>query len=388
MFYIKKEAETALLLLKKNGFEAYLVGGCVRDSILGRPFSDYDITTNAEPEIIKNIFREYRTIETGIKHGTVTVIIDQLPIEITTYRIDGDYTDNRRPDTVLFSKNIYDDLSRRDFTINAIAYNSEYVDLFGGMEDIRNRIIRCVGDPSKRFSEDALRIMRALRFSSCLNFEIEEKTSQAILENRELLKNISGERIFTEFKKMLLGVNVSNVVNQYEKVFISIFKGENYSARTEYIKNCPLDVGVRLACFFANDLNYKNSIKKLKPDNKTKNRVCLSIQNKNLELLPDPISIKKHLRKYGKENLSDILHLKRAERQNIEDIESCFKNILKNNECYCMEQLDINGNDILSLGICGKKIGDILNELLDKVIENKIENKKEVLIDYAKRSIK
>ena len=186
---VSLEAKMVLELLENSGFEAFLVGGCVRDSLLNRPFSDYDVTTNASPSEVKKVFSDYRVIETGIKHGTVTVILNGLPVEITTYRIDGEYKDNRHPEEVRFSTKLEDDLCRRDFTVNALAYNSELIDLFGGVSDLKSRLIRCVGDPDVRFNEDGLRILRALRFSSVLGFEIENATACSVIRNRHLLKN-------------------------------------------------------------------------------------------------------------------------------------------------------------------------------------------------------
>ena len=206
-FNLPEFVKKALIRTNEAGEEAFIVGGCVRDILMGKTPHDWDITTSAKPEKTKEIFSSFKTVDTGLKHGTVLVLIDGEPLEITTYRIDGEYTDCRHPDSVSFTSDIENDLSRRDFTVNAMAYNDEkgLVDLFGGEDDIRNKIIRCVGDADKRFNEDALRIMRALRFSSTLGFTIESETKKAILKNRELLNNVAKERISTELLKLLCG---------------------------------------------------------------------------------------------------------------------------------------------------------------------------------------
>ena len=204
----------AIALLESNGYSAYTVGGCVRDSVMGRAPNDWDMTTSAAPDETREVFKDFHTVATGIKHGTVTVLIDSEPVEITTMRVDGKYSDNRHPESVSFTKRIEDDLSRRDFTVNAMAYNPKtgVVDPFGGQNDIKNKIIRCVGNPDTRFGEDALRILRAIRFSSVLGFDIDKKTSQSIIGNRSLLQNISKERIRVELIKMLCGQNVEKIL--------------------------------------------------------------------------------------------------------------------------------------------------------------------------------
>ena len=220
---IFEKANYLIETIENAGFEAYQVGGCVRDFFMKRKCDDIDITTSAKPGDLEKILAEnnIKYIETGLKHGTVTAVFDGDNFEITTYRTDGEYIDNRHPENVSFVSNIDEDLSRRDFTINAIAYNpnkDEIVDLFGGREDIENKIIKAVGNPDKRFKEDALRIMRAIRFSSTLGFEIEENTKAALFRNKELLKNVSAERIFTELSKLLLGDNVFDVLTEYKEI--------------------------------------------------------------------------------------------------------------------------------------------------------------------------
>lgn len=219
-----KNVDTAINLLQSAGFEAYAVGGCVRDSLLGKTPNDWDITTSAKPENMKSVFADFHCIDTGIKHGTVTVVIDGEPLEITTFRLDGEYEDNRHPKSVTFTSNLGADLGRRDFTVNAMAYSkmTGTVDLFGGQNDLKNKIIRCVGDPDRRFNEDALRILRALRFASALDFEIEEKTAQSLLKNCALLGNISEERIAKELLKLVCGKGAKRILTGFAPVLFEI----------------------------------------------------------------------------------------------------------------------------------------------------------------------
>ena len=388
LFKISKEAETVLNLLEENDFEAYLVGGCVRDFILDRPCNDYDITTSAFPEEIKEVFKEYKTVDTGISHGTVTVIVKSQPFEITTYRIDGEYIDNRHPEKVLFSRNLEDDLKRRDFTVNAMAYNKQLVDLYGGINDLKNKVIRCVGDADTRFKEDGLRIIRALRFSSVLGFEIEESTSDAIIRNRDLLNNISPERIFDELKKLLCGKNVKNVIQKYSTVFETIFTGKEFNKRAEYIEKCTSDHDIRFASLFLYNPNYKTDYKFLRPDNQSYKRVISLIENFDIDIYPDKVDLKKKISKYGVDFISDIIELKGAEGHSVADIKETFHSIINGNECYTLKSLNVNGDDIKSLGLSGNEIGLYLNDCLEKVIEEKIKNNKENLLDYVKEKIK
>lgn len=214
MMSIPKYVSDVLNRLEENGFSAYVVGGCVRDYLLGRPINDFDVATSALPEEMLEIFKDYKTVDNGIKHGTVAVVSENKLVEVTTFRSDGTYTDSRRPDSVSFERNIEKDLARRDFTINAMAYRKSegIIDLYGGQEDLKNKLIRCVGNPHKRFSEDALRIMRGMRFASTLGFRIEEETISAMLETKSLLHKIAKERITSEFRGMLLGESVYDVL--------------------------------------------------------------------------------------------------------------------------------------------------------------------------------
>jgi len=384
---ISYEARLALRLLEENGFEAYLVGGCVRDYILKRPFNDYDITTSATPDEVKKVFYKFRVIETGIKHGTVTVLIDSVPIEITTYRVDGDYKDNRHPETVEFSKKLSDDLCRRDFTVNALAYNKNIVDMFNGIDDLNKKLIRCVGDPDKRFNEDGLRIIRALRFASVLGFDIEEETGKSIIKNKHLLKNVSSERIFEELKKLLCGVNSKNIIEKYGVVFDELFNGKNFSKRAESIDNCPYDINVRTASLFLEDNFFREDLSMLRVDNKFYNRCINAINNYSCELNADKISVKKYLNRFGGQTLTDVLYLREAEGYDVFGIREIYQEIKANKECYLVSELDISGADLILLGYKDKQIGDALNLLLKLVIEEKLPNTREELYKYAKENL-
>ena len=221
---IPPQVNRAIEILQNNGHSAYVVGGAVRDMLMGKTAHDWDITTSALPEETLESFSEFRTIETGLKHGTVTVIVDGMSLEITTFRIEGGYSDNRHPDKVDFTDRVEDDLSRRDFTVNSIAYSPQkgFADPFDGQTDIEKKIIRCVGNPDKRFGEDALRILRALRFSAVLGFEIEKDTAESIRRNYKLLSNISVERIFVEISKLLCGKDAGKILREFEDVIFFI----------------------------------------------------------------------------------------------------------------------------------------------------------------------
>ena len=390
---IPKEVESALNILHSKGFEAYIVGGCVRDSILGLSPSDWDVTTSAKPEEISRCFHGYRIIETGVRHGTVTVIIDKRQIEITTYRIDGEYSDNRRPDNVLFTDNIEFDIKRRDFTINALAYNKDgIIDLFGGINDIKNKIIRCVGDPDERFKEDGLRILRALRFASVLNFDIEKNTSESIYKNKDLLNNISSERINTEFNKLIMGSNFHRIFIDYRNVIVVFMPELNGSSHEELTyrlnaMNLIDSLILRLSMLLYRTEEPDKVLTRLKYDNLTIKTVKLLTSAIDEKIYPEPVNIKRWLHRINRENLYNLIKIKKAlfkfECENLNNAEKIMDEIIETNQCYCLNTLAVGGQDLIDLGIPkGKDIGKILNEVLNKVIEGKLENKKDSLINY------
>ncbi len=432
---IPQYALTAMKELERNGFEAFVVGGCVRDSIMGKFANDWDMTTSSTPEETLEVFKNYRTIPTGIKHGTITVLIDKHPLEITTFRIDGEYTDNRRPDSVNFTRNIENDLSRRDFTVNAMAYNKTdgIVDLFGGVKDIENKIIRCVGDPDKRFQEDALRIMRAIRFSATLGFEIEKETAESIRRNKHLLNNIAAERIRVELEKLLLGDDAERILLEFSDVIFEIIpelektsgveqkcpyhiydvwhhivKSVAASEKNKYIRLAMLlhDIAkpqmkttdekgqdhfkghAAVSCDIAFEI-----LKRLKYDNKTISIVTKLIFHHDDRLYNAPQNIKKHASKHGFEFLYLLNKVSRADilaqsPEMVDRISLCnnyineLKKLEEKNVCLSISDLAVDGNDLISLGYKGKEIGEKLEKLLDKVLKNEIRNSKKDLLDF------
>ncbi len=441
MLKIPDYALEAINALESAGFEAYVVGGCVRDMLMGKDISDIDITTNALPEETKKVFSSKKTIDTGIKHGTVTVLVDKMPVEITTYRIDKGYSDGRHPDSVAFTRSLREDLARRDFTVNAIAYNPKtgIVDPFDGEYDIKNMIIRCVGQAEKRFGEDALRILRGLRFSSVLGFTLEADTMSATINCRHLLKNVSAERIYSELSKMLCGKDIRRVLLTYVEVFEEIlpelkrmngFNQRNFhhcldvwahtAAVVSSIEPIP---HLRFAALF-HDCGkpdcfslgsdgvghfYKHARKstdkaevaltRLKSDNFTKNRVMQLVKLHDTPIEPKENVIKKKLGKYGEELFFDLIKLQRADNMGMSpdfryrqetygQIESIAREILSTQQCFSLKDLAINGNDLKALGISGKDIGTALKKLLNAVIDGKAENTKEALIVYYHSNVK
>lgn len=400
---IPKEVETALNILNQNKFEAYIVGGCVRDSLLGIAPKDWDITTSAKPDEIIISFQGYRTINTGLKHGTVTVLINKKPIEITTFRIDGKYTDNRRPDSVTFTDNLSHDLNRRDFTINALAYNRNgIVDLFGGIEDIKSKMVKCVGEPDERFNEDGLRILRALRFASVLEFKIDNNTSLSILKNKMLLTNISKERISNEFSKLVMGKSFLSILREYKEIIevfipkVSAYNEETWDNILNSMNNVD-DLPLRLALLLHNTKDSENILKNLKFDGSTVKSVKAIVLNMYLNIIPDKINIKKQLNIVGYKAYVDLLKFKKAiyktkeniykqELENIKNAAKILNQIIMYNECYNLKQLEINGCDLIELGFSkGVVLGSILNEILNLVIEENLANEKIILINYVKK---
>lgn len=385
--------------LMSYGYEAYIVGGCVRDILMGFTPKDWDITTDAVPEKIRYIFNNFKIIDIGIKHGTVGVLVDGAIYEITTYRTEGDYIENRKPENVNFIKDLKLDLSRRDFTINAMAYNHKegLVDLFGGSKDIADRIIRCVGDPSERLKEDALRILRALRFSSEKGFEIDDKTYAYICEYETLLKNISRERISEELKKLLMGDHIGNTFKKYGRQLRIIFphlKLENHIFEELSIKFSHLEkFESRLALLFINyyieNLDMSEiiySIASLRFDNNTRNKTIKLISGINIDIKCEKIFIKRMIRDYGKDDFIDLLELRSVYfEENIDCAKSLVNKIEEERICCSLKQLAVDGDDLIGIGIPkGKLIGDLLNRLLEGVIEEKINNSKEELLVRAK----
>lgn len=419
----------------QNGFDAYCVGGSVRDSLMGAEPSDWDIAVNALPEKTKELFGDFKIVDTGIKHGTVSIIYNKRCIEVTTFRTDGDYTDNRHPESVVFSRSINDDLSRRDFTVNALAYSPEkgLIDLFDGCGDIERGTVKAVGDPDKRFCEDALRIMRALRFSAVLGFKIEEKTAEAIHRRKDLLKNISAERIAAELVKMLNGKNIFSVLITYPDV-LGVFIPEilpcvgfrQYGKKHAYdvwehichtVETVPPEKDLRLTMLLhdlgkipthklseTGDSTFKNHaavggvtakdiLTRLKFDKKTVNRVSFLVSHHDFEPPETKTELKKKLKTLTPDDVRTLLVIKKSDRgalsEPYRDISAgtaqtlaWLDEIARNGECCTVAGLKVNGADLAKAGLKGEKIGEMLDLLLDAVIENKVANEKDALISY------
>lgn len=382
-------------ILNENGYEAYLVGGCVRDYMMGKTQHDFDLTTNALPGEMLQVFADYRIIETGIKHGTVTVVSDGENVEITTYRIDGKYLDNRRPESVTFTRNLQEDLSRRDFTVNAMAFSpvGGLVDIFGGCDDLKRKIIRCVGDPDTRFNEDGLRIMRALRFSSVLGFTIDSETAKSIRKNKELLKNISAERIYSELKKLLCGVGAAEVLASYADVMSVIFpyfaEHKNiYMTNVLKIGSVDCDVITRFSALFfgIGQSDVRALMHLLKPDNKTLSSVVkLSEKLNEKDIGCDTVSVRRLMSFFDAEDMMRFMCIMQIYRSDFayDKFVNEYMHQLEINPCVKISDLAVNGKDIMSFGINhGAKIGETLKAVLDAVIEDRCANDYESIKEY------
>ncbi len=384
----------AMNSLNQAGYECYLVGGCVRDTLMGKEPHDYDLTTSALPELMLTVFDGCKIIETGLKHGTVTLLTDGGPIEITTFRIDGEYKDNRRPENVIFTPKLSEDLARRDFTVNAIAMDKEgnLVDLYGGEKDINSKIIRCVGDPEKRFNEDGLRILRALRFASTLNFEIHPDTEKAIFKLSYLLKNISAERVREELFKLLCGVSAKAVLISYVDVilpFLQPISRVDLIHFAEIAEKLPLVAEIRMAALFAlhsDIVNLKSAMQALKTSNKqikAAENCCDIIQSPPT----DPTQTALLIGQLGEKEFNLYLQTAKACEKDISVTLRMIDDLKSRNACYNLHQLALTGADLIELGIKGKKVGDMLQTLFSSVAEGKVKNEKVDLLNYVKQSI-
>ena len=435
---IPKEAELALHTLQSRGHTAFVVGGCVRDSLLGRTPNDWDVTTSALPEEVADCFRNFRVIETGLQHGTLTVLVDGTPIEITTFRNDGIYLDHRHPVGVTFSNTVEDDLARRDFTVNAMAYHPErgLVDLFGGREDLKNRVIRCVGDPVTRFREDGLRILRAIRFASVLGFSLDEKTKAAVRSEKSLLEFIAPERIREEFCKLLCGVNAENVIREYVDV-IGQFLPELLACRgfeqnTKYhcydilehtlcaLSHASNNLFVRLAVLlhdigkplcYTEDENgghfkghgpvgtamTEQILRRLRFDNRTVEIVSRLVERHDRITPAEEKAVKRLMQKMSDQEILWLLEVQRCDRlahakgfdeppASLDEVPRLMERIHASNACLSLKTLAVRGDDLLRLGIPeGKSIGDALAHLLDAVIEGRLPNEREALLSAIQK---
>ena len=440
---IPNEIKYILSTLESAGYKAYIVGGSVRDFIMGREPSDYDVATDATPKEVMALFSSDKVIDTGSKHGTVTVIHNSVHVEVTTFRKDSVYSDGRHPDEVTFSDNINDDLSRRDFTMNAIAYNETegMIDPFGGVKDIENRIIRTVGNPAERFNEDALRMLRALRFSSSLGFEIEEETKKAIFDHKEdILGRVSMERIQKELEGILVGDDVERVLRDYVEVIgvviPEVLPMVGFDQRTPFhiydvwehtikvVAGMPADPVSRLAglfhdigkppCFIQGEDGVGHFfghpevsremadeiMRRLKVDNKTREDVLLIVKWHDLRPAVTVKAVRKVIMKVTPELFSKWVAIKYADngaqapaladrKAGIHGVEELGYELMESEEALSLKTLRVNGRDIMSLGVSeGPEVGRIMSELLSDVLEEKIENDREQLLKRAEDLIK
>ena len=426
--------EYIITTLENAGYEAYAVGGCVRDTLLNKKPDDWDITTSATPEQAKALFA--KTIDTGIQHGTITVLLGKETYEVTTYRIDGEYEDSRHPKEVIFTSNLLEDLKRRDFTINAMAYNdrSGIVDEFGGMKDLEDSIIRCVGNPTERFTEDALRMMRAVRFSGQLGYEIEPATGEAIKGLASTLTKISAERICVELIKLMVSANPHFLKKAYELGITKIVLPEFDAAmQTEQnnphhcygvgehilysLQNIRADKVLRLTMLF-HDLGKARTkttdeegidhfyghvdvsahiaddvMKRLKFDNDTRHKVTKLVRYHDLKMALTPTGVRRAIVKVGEELFPLLLEVKRADflaqsmykrdgkEAELQEMERIYAEILEQRNCVSLKDLAVNGSDLIGAGMKpGKEIGEALHQLLEIVLEDPQSNTKEILL--------
>lgn len=428
-------AETVISRLNACGYEAYAVGGAVRDSLIGLTPHDFDVATGASPSAVTEIFRDLKVIKTGIKHGTVTALVGDEPIEVTTFRRDGGYTDGRHPDGVSFTSELSEDLKRRDFTVNAMAYSekSGLIDPFGGENDLKNGILRTVGDPCERFGEDALRILRALRFASVYGFKIEENTDKAIRKLKGTLSRLSAERVLSEMRLLIIGNGAEDILLAYPEIVTEIFPElsecvgfcqhspyhvyDVYVHTVKTVSACPKDVTVRLAALLhdcgkpdtfelrsgrghfishaaVSAEKARAALKRLKADTKTAETVYTLIKYHDIDIDVTPESVKLWLMRLSPEVFLKLTELKIADNsakggkgdgrlRKCERLKALAEDILKKDECYSLKQLKICGDDLVLLGVPrGRAVGEALGLLLDAVISGRCENDKTSLIKY------
>ena len=431
------QVNTAFILLENAGFEAFLVGGAVRNFVRdGSSAEDWDITTDALPEQVKAVFSAYRLIETGLKHGTVTVLMDGMPLEITTYRIDGDYSDSRHPDSVRFARSLRDDLERRDFTMNALAYHPKtgVTDFTGGCADLAAGLIRCVGDPDRRFREDALRILRALRFASTLGMTVEAATAEAIHRNCHLLSLIAPERIRAELDKLLCGGAVREVLTQFADVLAvpipEIVPMFGFDQRNPHhdkdvwlhtaavVEAAPADPVLRWAallhdvgkppCFalggdglghFYGHAEQSTALSdgiltRLRFDNAGRERILRLIRYHDFPIAADRKTVKRLMNRHGVEAVHQLIDLHIADTRgqsslcadriaHYEALHGMVEGLLAEEACFSLKDLAVNGNDLLALGFRGKAVGEGLRACLAAVMDEQIPNRREELLTYV-----
>ncbi len=430
-----KAVREALRRLSAAGFEAYAVGGCVRDSLRGEDPEDWDITTAALPKEVEAVFSDCRCVETGLAHGTVTILVEKMPLEITTFRIDGAYRDARHPQSVTFSRSLREDLVRRDFTVNTLCWNEQrgVVDLCGGLYDLQNGVLRAVGDPQRRFSEDALRILRGVRFQSTLGFTVEPETAKAMLAAREKLSHIAAERIREEFSKLLCGKAVRSAASRFSPV-LTVFLPElapliGCEQNTPYhcfdvfehtlaaLEAAPPEEALRLCMFFhdfgkpacrtvdANGVAHfkghaavsaqltEQILRRLRYPNRTVRRVVRLVELHDTKAPRDRVQARKLLSAVGADDYRALIAIKRADSRGkaqphaiddrLEAMERFLDDILRDGDCVRLCDLALGGNDLVAAGIpVGAQIREALEGLLDAVMDGRCPNEKDALLSF------
>ena len=446
---LPREVSDLIARLEQAGYSAYAVGGCVRDTLLSRRPNDWDLCTSARPEQMQEVFRGEHVVETGLKHGTLTVVIRHQPYEITTFRTDGAYTDHRHPDSVTFVEDVAGDLARRDFTINAMAYSPRtgLVDLFEGRRDLADRIIRCVGTPSERFQEDALRILRALRFASVFDFSLDPETDRALRRLAPTLKSVAAERISTELFKLLCGPGTGRILRAYPDVLAVIIPEigsmVGYDQRNHHhhfdlwehtvqaVENVPPEADLRLAMLLHDtgkpavctlddrgEAHYRGHqaasaviaervTDDLRCDRKMRDRVIRLVRHHDIPLRTDSGAVNldrsfllRRLNRFGEEDLRALIMIHRADRiatgystreredRRMAERIDALDALLAEQPCFTLRDLAVNGNDLQVLGLKGPAVGDALKQLLEAVMDGKIPNEKAQLNDFVTKFIK
>lgn len=439
MIQLPSNVERILTLLNRAGYKAYVVGGCVRDALLSKTPKDWDICTSALPDDMERVFHGFRVVETGLKHGTLTVVLDGVPYEITTFRVDGTYTDHRHPDGVTFVTDVREDLARRDFTVNAMAYHPAegLIDAFGGQEDLQHKVIRCVGQSEERFREDALRILRALRFASVYGFTIDEETAKAAHVLKETLNLVAAERIRAELGKLLCGQGCGAILRAYRDILgqilpqlIPMFDFSQCSPYHRFdvwehtvrsVENVPATEALRFTMLlhdagkpatftrdeagighFHGHAAYSEKIAeevmtRLRMDKATAQRVILLVKHHDISLSTDSRLLKRRLNQFGEEALRQLIDVQEADqlakgtcdpeeiRASADALRQALDALLASAPCFTLKNLTVNGRDIASLGAKGSAIGDILQHLLSCVMDDTLPNEKEPLLREAER---
>jgi tRNA nucleotidyltransferase (CCA-adding enzyme) len=377
--------------LQEKGFEAFLVGGCVRDTLLGLGIKDWDICTSALPTDILSCFADFQTIPTGIDHGTITVVIDRIPFEVTTYRVDGEYRDFRHPDGVHFTSSLSEDLARRDFTVNAMAYHPQVglVDLYDGQKDLQDKQIRCVGEPQKRFGEDALRILRGLRFASVLGFAVEKNTEKAMEHQADLLEHIAKERIYHEITKLICGKSAGEIIKKYSRILKKVLPFWEYNETFVPMLSClPSDPVLRYSVLYSGSDKVEQAMKILRAPNAVSQKVTVRSNLLGCGLPENLPQARMFVKEFGLSVYEDMLTLKTASGEETNSSKEFLDVITKNNLCCSLEQLAVSGKDLLALGVSpGKEMGQFLQTLLLAVIDEKVDNNHQSLLEYLEKEI-